>query len=102
MFAPLIKAPKAKTASQSSPTHVPEPPQHVPWQPRLGTREQMLTLQRTLGNQAMLRLLRREAERPTGSTSADHHDHAPRTAADRKPTAPVLQVKPARPSIGAE
>src|SRR5215212_1929958 len=64
MFAPLIKAPKAKTASQTVPTRAPKPPQHMPLRPGAG-----------LSNQATLRLLQSEAQRAeslTGSTSANH------------------------------
>src|SRR5829696_9389161 len=71
MFAPPIKAPQAKTASLTTPTRAPKPPQRTPLRPGTG-----------LSNRAMLRLLRyesQEAESFTGSTSVDHQ----RQEADR-------------------
>src|SRR4051812_33630318 len=73
MFAPPIKATKPKAASHAAPARAPKLSQHMPWPPRLGTAEQMLTLQRTIGNQAVLRLLSQQAKDLTGSQSADHH-----------------------------
>src|SRR3954454_23445730 len=73
MFAPPIKA-KAKTASHADSTRAPKPPQYMPWRPRLDSAEQMLTLQRAIGNQAVLRLLSQRAKSLTESTSPDHHE----------------------------
>src|SRR3954454_4262333 len=64
MFAPPVKAPKAKAASQPFPTRAPKPPQHMPLRPGAG-----------LSNQAVLRLLRYEAQRAesvTRRTSASY------------------------------
>src|SRR5689334_23317636 len=72
MFAPPLKAPKAKAGSQATPTRSPKPPQHMPLRPGLGIAEQILTLQRTIGNQAVLRLLSPRAEGLTGSTFIGH------------------------------
>jgi outer membrane protein OmpA-like peptidoglycan-associated protein len=65
MFAPPIRALKAKTASRTVPTRAPKPPQDMPLRPGAG-----------LSDQAMLRLLQSEAQRaesPSGCTAADHH-----------------------------
>jgi Domain of unknown function (DUF4157) len=62
MFAPPVKAPKAKTASHTVPTRAPKSPQNIFGRPGLGRAERMLTLQRTIGNQAVLRLLAQEAD----------------------------------------
>jgi hypothetical protein len=64
MFAPLVKAPKAKTASQTTPTCAPKPPQPTPLWPGAGP-----------SNQAVFRSLRfeaQQAERPAESTFANH------------------------------
>src|SRR4051812_37828634 len=59
MFAPPIKAPKAKTASSAIPAHAPKPPQHMPLRPGA-----------SLSNQVMLQPEARKAESLTESTSA--------------------------------
>ena len=56
MFAPLLKAPNAKTASQTTPTRAPKPPQHMPLWPGVS-------------NQAMLPYGPRRAESFTAGTS---------------------------------
>jgi HEAT repeat protein len=76
MFAPPVKAPKAKTASQAPPAHASKPPQRRPVQPGLGSAEQILALQRTIGNQAVLRLLASERQNLPGGTPADGHTQA--------------------------
>jgi Domain of unknown function (DUF4157) len=72
MFPPLVKAPKARTASHSVPTRALKAPQHMFSQHGLGAGAQMLILQRAIGNQAILRLLSQRAESRTESTFADH------------------------------
>jgi hypothetical protein len=72
MFAPPVKAPKAKTSSQTDPARARNPLRPAPG---VGITEQMLTLQRTIGNQAVLRLLAQRAESLTGSTLAPNLGH---------------------------
>src|SRR4051794_27713497 len=76
MFAPPIKAPKAKTVSQAPPAHRSKPLQQRPVQPGLCSVEQALALQRTIGNQAALRLLAKERQNLPGSTPADAQTQA--------------------------
>jgi hypothetical protein len=76
MFAPPIKAPKAKAASQSPPTRASKPPQQRPVRPGSGSAEQILALQRTIGNQAVLRLLAKERQNLPGGTPADSQPQA--------------------------
>src|SRR5262245_6293873 len=76
MFAPPIKAPKAKAASQSPPARASKPPQQRPVRPGLGSAEQILALQRTIGNQAVLRLLAKERQNLPGGTPADGQPQA--------------------------
>src|SRR5262245_4068834 len=76
MFAPPVKAPKAKTALQAPPAHTSKPLQPRPVQPGLGSAEQLLALLRTIGNQAALGLLA-QAESVTRDTSSGHQTRAP-------------------------
>jgi hypothetical protein len=62
MFAPPIKTPKAKAASQAPPAHAAQPLQQRPVRPGLGSAEQLLALQRTIGNQAVPGLLAKERQ----------------------------------------
>ena len=73
MFAPPIKAPKA---SQTPPACASKPPQQRPVLPGLGSADQILALQRTIGNQAVLRLLEKERQNLPGSTPADGQPQA--------------------------
>ena len=69
MFAPPVKAPKANSASQTTPTHAAKLPQDRPVRPGLGSAGQILGLQRTIGNQAVLGLLAQRSESVTESKS---------------------------------
>jgi hypothetical protein len=91
MFAPRVKAPTAKSDPQTGPAPAPKAPRHMSWPPRFGTAEQMLTLQRTIGNQAVLRLLSQRAESLTGSRSDEHHRQEANPAPVAGPkTAPIM------------
>jgi hypothetical protein len=70
MFAPPVKAPKANSASQTTPAHAAKLPQDRPVRPGLGSAGQILGLQRTIGNQAVLGLLAQRSESVTESKSA--------------------------------
>ena len=71
MYAPPINALKAKRASKSAPSLASKAPQHRHLRPRLGSADQVLALQRTIGNQAVLRLRAQRAESVTENESAD-------------------------------
>jgi Domain of unknown function (DUF4157)/Bacterial EndoU nuclease len=88
MFAPPIKAPKAKAASQSPPARASKPPQQRPVRPGLGSAEQILALQRTIGNQAVLRLLAKERQNLPGGTPADGQPQAADPKREASPEGP--------------
>lgn len=71
MHAPSVKAPEAERASQSTLALASKPPQHSPVRPGSGAAGQLLTLQRTIGNQVVLPLLAQRDESITESESAD-------------------------------
>ena len=69
MFAPPLKIPKPKAASQTVPTRAPDARQHRPWPSGWGAAEQMRNLPQLIGNQAMLRLLSQQAQSVTVGTA---------------------------------
>src|SRR5215207_6986733 len=83
MFAPLLKVPKAKIASQTAPTRAPKPPHHVPrW---LG-----------VSDQAMLRYGPQPPSAGTGALIASLgavHDFRPRAPAH------IHSILPARHGV---
>lgn len=62
MFAPPAKAPRAKTASPAPSAHTSKPLRQRPVQPGSGSAKQLFALQRTISNQAVLRLLATEQQ----------------------------------------
>jgi hypothetical protein len=76
MLAPPIKASRAKTASQASPAHASKPLKQRSVRPGLGSAGQLLTFQRTIGNQAVLGLVAKERQNRTAGTPADGQLHA--------------------------
>lgn len=96
MFAPSTKAPQPKTASSAVPKGASEPPQHMPWRSGDRMAEPMLTVQRAIGNQAVLRLLRSESEQANSLTENTFSDYqmqegsGGRTATSHAGLAPVV------------
>ncbi len=85
LFALPIKATTAKTISDVIRPPANKRPQLMPWQPGLGAADRVLMLQRTIGNQATLRLL---SQRPSTLTGNEPGKHCEQEA---DPTAMIQQ-----------
>src|SRR4051812_16486979 len=85
MFAPLIAKTKAKTTSATVPNHAPKTGHHIPGQPAGSLAEWAALLQRTIGNQATLRLLAQRSSRPSGTGSGEQYEQANRTMRTPEP-----------------
>src|SRR5262245_12970253 len=88
MVTPPVTAPKAKTASRATPADASRLPQQRPVQPGLSSAKRILALQRTVGNQAVLRLLAEKIQDLPRTTPADGQ--------------PKTQIAPMDESLGRE
>src|SRR3954451_4638065 len=109
MFAPPVAKTKAKTTLATAPSHAPKTGQHItqpkrvlgdvddllaqeaarasgqvvrnhiPARPAGSLAERATLLQRTIGNQATLRLLAQRSARPSGTGPDDQYEQAGRT-----------------------
>ena len=96
MFAPPIAKTKAKTTSTTVSTHAPKTGHQIPGRPTGSVAEQVLALERTIGNQATLRLLAQRSSRRSGTGPGDQYEQTGRTV--RMPE-PQLHIQPGAPSI---
>ena len=96
MFAPPIAKTKAKTTSTTVSTRAPKTGHQIPARPTGSVAEQVLALERTIGNQATLRLLAQRSSRRSGTGPGDQYEQTGRTV--RMPE-PQLHIQPGAPSI---
>src|SRR4051794_26334160 len=93
MFAPPVMKTKAKTTSITVSAHARKTAHPVPGRPAVSLPEGVsLLLQRTIGNQARLRLLAQRGSRPSGTGPGDQYEQAGRTMRTETPS-PLIQAK---------